>query len=214
MTNDELIAKFNPRNVAGLKALTQDDLAYMFKLTDDQINVLADAYPNDAAGGRAYLLLWDDKVADNKQLFAPSTWQNLRNVRKYSNQKNLRPYSFMAIQQGTKAAPGQGKPGKPLPRKQQLVDVSATDAAKELKEAISNRTKTATGGIQQKALTSVPVTGQKPTKPAQGAQSKVPAAKPSQPAKATTTEKTSTSDAKSGGGDPSEEFTDGSGGQE
>src|SRR5688572_7240405 len=100
MTNEELIAKFNPANAA---TLTAEDLLIMRNLTDEQIAVLAEAYPNQPMR-RAYLRLYDSRVAENKQIFPTSTWQNLRNARKFSNLKYLQPYDFIVIKGGNKPA--------------------------------------------------------------------------------------------------------------
>lgn len=132
MTNEQLIAKFNPANAANL---TSSDLETMRNLTDDQIDTLAKAYPNTPVR-KPYLRLYDTKLADNKQLFQLSTWQNLRNVRKFSNMKNLKPYDFILPGnklQAVKATVKTGGKTVGSPRKV-VVDLSATEAAAQLKE--------------------------------------------------------------------------------
>ncbi len=142
MTNEQLIEKFNPANSGTLNA---EDLEILRGLTDTQIDVLADAYPNKPTR-RAYLRLYDTSLQPNKQLYQLSTWQNLRNVRKFSNKKNLVPYDFSATpasltRQQMAARPAQQKSNV----KQVLVDLSATEAAAEL-----TKTLTAKGNITAK----------------------------------------------------------------
>lgn len=147
MTNDELIQKFNPANAANL---TQEDIALMRTLSDDQIGVLAKAYPNDPMG-RPYLLLYDTTLGEKKQIYQPSTWQNLNNVRRYSNQKKFMPFTFRSLFIVPKKAPSLRVPSRPVPG--QVVDLSARDAAALLRQ---------TGN--QTAATAVAKTG--PQKPA------------------------------------------------
>lgn len=152
MTNEQLIAKFNPANAANL---TADDLEIMRSLTDEQIDALADAYPNTPTR-RAYLLLYDSAVPPERQLYQMSTWQNLRNVRKYANKKNLVPYTYKSLQQPTRqqAQTTTAVHRQTVPSKKVIVDMSAKDAAAELtaslgqgqaktgKEATTKTTKT------------------------------------------------------------------------
>jgi len=143
MTKDELIKKYNPANAGNL---TEQDLDYMRNgLTDDELDALATAYPNDAHG-KPYLLLFDNTLDLNKQIYPPSTWQNLRNVRKYSNQLKLRPYTFRSLFVARQKAPALRTAPRPVPG--QVVDLSATDAAKLLREATGN--KAATGQLAGK----------------------------------------------------------------
>lgn len=201
MNEQELIEKYNPANAA---ALNDADLEYMRKLTDDQISVLAKAYPNTAQR-QPYLLLWDTKVTDPKrQLYAPSTWQNLNNVRKYSGLKNLIPYTFKVLHTPQRAAgkPGQGKAvqGK---RPVVHVDMSAAQAAEELKKTIASRT---TKSTEKQAPTKVA------TKTAGTQQGTAKAQTGAATAKAKPTETTQDlppAKVVEGDQDASEEFTDG-----
>lgn len=93
MTNEELIAKFNPDNAANL---SPSDLEEMRALTDDQLGVLAKAYPN-VPNRKPYLVLYDGKLKPEKQIWQPSTWQNIYNVRKFANMKHLKPYTFRSL---------------------------------------------------------------------------------------------------------------------
>lgn len=135
MTNEQLIAKYNPANA---DRLTPEDLSAMRALTDEQIDILAKAYPNQPTR-RSYLRLWDDKLPENKQLFQLSTWQNLNNVRKFSNMKNLRPYDFILAgnRLQTPKSPGANRGAAKQPAKKVVVDMTAQDAAKELKESLT-----------------------------------------------------------------------------
>lgn len=154
MTTEQLLVKFNPANAGNM---TAQDLLDMRNLTDQQIDALANAYPNQA-NRRPYLRLYDTTKADNKQLFNLSTWQNLRNVRKFSNMKNLVPYDFAAspsaFAQQQKANAGKVA-GKAISSpKKVVVDLSAKEAAAELTAAISKKTAPAgstNGNVENKA---------------------------------------------------------------
>lgn len=133
MTNEQVITLFNP---ATADQLTASDLEIMRELTDEQIDALAHAYPN-SPNRRSYLRLYDTKVPPNKQIYQLSTWQNLRNVRKFSNQKNLRPYDFLLrgnrVQTQTKVS-GLSKTSTSSPKKV-VVDLTAQQAAEELRNS-------------------------------------------------------------------------------
>lgn len=128
MTNEQLIEKFNPAN---LKNLTAEDLETMHGLTNDQLDVLANAYPNQP-NRKAYIRLYDKNVPANKQLYNLSTWQNLRNLRKYNAKSNLIAWDFFspsapaAPVKNTGAIPGAKNP------KKVTVDMTAKEAAAEL----------------------------------------------------------------------------------
>lgn len=140
MTNEQLIEKFNPDNAG---SLTAEDLETMRSLSDAQIEVLAKAYPNKPTR-RVYLRLYDTTLPEKKQVYNLSTWQNLNNVRKFSNKKNLIPFDFKASPsllsrqqhvQRLKAVPSTSA-------KKIVVDLSAQEAAEELKKlAASNEPK-------------------------------------------------------------------------
>lgn len=136
MTNEQLIEKFNPDNAA---SMTPADLEIMRALNDQQIDVLANAYPNQPTR-RTYLRLYDKTVAENKQLFQMSTWQNLRNNRKFSNKKNLIPWDFQPSNIRTRTTPSRptAVSAKQIP-KRVVVDMTAKEAAEELTRTISNQ---------------------------------------------------------------------------
>jgi hypothetical protein len=129
MTNEQLIEKFNPQNGANL---TAEDLEVLHSLTDEQIDVLAKAYPNQP-NRRAYLRLYDKNAAPNKQLYNLSTWQNIRNLRKFNAKKNLIPWDFFNVTAAAAAVTKntQTIPGAKSPRKV-VVDMTAKEAAAEL----------------------------------------------------------------------------------
>jgi hypothetical protein len=137
MTNEQLIEKFNPAHGSNM---TAEDLETLRGLSDAQIDVLADAYPNKPTR-RVYLRLFDTTLPANKQLFQLSTWQNLRNLRKFSNKKNLRPYDFLAsatsLNQQRQATAA--RPTGSSPVKKQVVDLTAKEAADELKNAVAKQ---------------------------------------------------------------------------
>lgn len=142
MTNEQLIVKFNPANGSNVAA---EDLAILRELTDEQIDILANAYPNVPVR-KSYLRLYDKNIKPEKQLYQLSTWQNLRNVRKFSNMKNLIAWDFLVS--AGKAPVNVKSVGRLSPSmgKKVVVDLTAQEAADELTKAIteSNKIKTAT----------------------------------------------------------------------
>lgn len=140
MNNDELVKIFNPANAG---TLSQEDLAIFRDLSDEQIGILAKAYPNSPSR-RPYLILYDKNVKPEKQLFSLSTFQNLYNVRKFSNLKNFVPYDFKSavfpVKTRTVANVSRvgNKAAAVAPGKKILVDLSANEAANELKSAIGD----------------------------------------------------------------------------
>jgi hypothetical protein len=149
MTNEQLIATFNPANAGNLSAA---DLEILKNLSDEQIGVLAQAYPNTPTR-KPYLRLYDTKLAENKQLFQLSTWQNLRNVRKFSNMKNLKPYDFILPGNKLQTAKSSGKTGAAKtagsPRKV-VVDLTAKEAADLLKQDLQAGDKKQPGAKAEK----------------------------------------------------------------
>lgn len=137
MTNEQLIAKFNPANGANM---TAEDLELLRALTDEQIDVLANAYPNTPTR-RSYLRLYDKNLAPDKQLYQMSTWQNLRNVRKFSNRKSLIAYDFFTTTaKFTQQVRAQQKAGNKTAAPQKVVvDMSAKEAAEELKNLVDKK---------------------------------------------------------------------------
>jgi ABC-type Na+ efflux pump permease subunit len=136
MTNEQLIEKFNPVNGANL---TAEDLETLRGLTDAQIDVLADAYPNKPTR-RSYLRLYDTTLPVNKQLFHLSTWQNLRNVRKYSNKKNFIPYDLAATPAALNTKQRDQAMSKPVQSSAKIVvDLSAQEAADELRKNLQQK---------------------------------------------------------------------------
>lgn len=154
MTNEQLVQKFNPANG---NTLTPDDLATLRGLTDDQIDALATAYPNTPTR-RAYLRLYDDKLANEKQVYQLSTWQNLRNVRKFANQKNLHPFDFV-VKGKVAARPTAVIRPTPSGAKTVVVDLTAQQAANELKESLE---------VDKKSKGAKVADGAKPAKSATG----------------------------------------------
>lgn len=141
MTNDELVKKFNPANAG---TLSQEDLEIFRGLSNDELKVLAQAYPNSPSR-KPYLILYDNNVKPEKQLFSLSTYQNLYNVRKFSNLNNFVPYDFRSVVFPTKTRPITQKVSRPgaknpvAPGKKILVDLSANEAAAELRQAIGGK---------------------------------------------------------------------------
>jgi hypothetical protein len=173
MTNEQLIAKFNPANGSNL---TAEDLETLRGLTDQQIDVLADAYPNKPTR-RSYLRLYDTTLPANKQLFQLSTWQNLRNVRKFSNKKNLIAYDFHTTAQSLNQQARQQmaqRPGAAKPGPKVVVDLTAQEAADELKKVAQGQAKAPevtgdSGKVTEKPKTEAPKTTGKKSEQAKGA---------------------------------------------
>lgn len=133
MTDQQILTRFNPQNRT---PLSPEELEVFRNLSDDQIDKLAREYPNQPSS-RSYLILYDDHVPANKQMFQLSTWQNLRNIRKFSNKKNFRPWEFKGVN------PPANLRGAVQPRTQHVVvDMSAQEAAAKLKEAVKKGEKT------------------------------------------------------------------------
>jgi hypothetical protein len=155
MTNEQLIEKFNPANGANI---TPEDLETLHSLTDEQIDVLAKAFPNTPTR-RAYLRLYDKNMTLEKQLYQLSTWQNLRNNRKFSSKKNLIAWDFFTT--GTRvnatahASAKNVKASATSPRKV-VVDLTATEAAAELQKSVK--------AAPAKKTTTAPITAAKPAK--------------------------------------------------
>lgn len=149
MTNEQLIEKFNPMNGANL---TAEDLEIMHALTDEQIDVLANAYPNQP-NRRAYLRYYDKNVAASKQMYNLGTWQNLRNLRKFNAKKNLIAWDFINVAAAAKQPVKAIAPvaGAKSPKKV-VVDLTAKEAAAELAAASVNVEKPATppAGTEEK----------------------------------------------------------------
>ena len=133
MTDQQLIEKFNPATAGSLKP---EDIEVMRALTDQQIDVLANAYPNQPRMNM-YLRYSDNRVATDKQILQRGSWQNLRNARKYSNATYLRPYDFILPgnkQQTVRPVPGRTVAAAPA---RVQVDLSAQEAADELRKSLT-----------------------------------------------------------------------------
>jgi len=148
MTNEQLIEKFNPLNAANVSA---EELEFMHNLTDEQIDVLANAYPNQPQR-RAYIRLYDKNVPANKQVFNLSTWQNLRNLRKFNNRKNLIAWDFFSVAGANRHPVKAVAPiaGKGSPRKV-VVDLSAKEAAAEVAASVNKPAEGANTGEKKPA---------------------------------------------------------------
>lgn len=145
MNSAELIKKFDPANAA---ELTEADINDMRNLTDDQIDILAKTYPNQPMI-RPYLLLYDDTVKPDKQLYIRSTWQNLRNLRKLNNKKNFRPWNFTSRQPQTRTR--SQNTGIPIPQRK-VVDLSPAQAAQMLEDATNQSAYTTTSITSQNTV--------------------------------------------------------------
>lgn len=139
LTNEELVQKFNPANAANI---TAEDVEIMHNLTTEQLDVLAAAYPNQP-NRKPYIRLYDKNLKENKQLYQLSTWQNLRNLRKFSNKTNLIPWEFFAVNAGAMVKPiakgAQVPAGAKQPARKVVVDLTAKEAAAELSKNVENQ---------------------------------------------------------------------------
>lgn len=174
MTTQELIHTFNPANA---KNLTEADIEVLRNLTDEQLLVLAEAYPN-TANRRPYLVLFDKNLPENKQVYQQSTFRNLYNVRKLANQRHITAYSFKDLVFPLKRAEAPvrsiataTKKGAEQ-KKRVSMDLSPADAAAELKQATaedgkkeSGNKKAAGGNKAAKSETKPPKSEKKGNKP-------------------------------------------------
>lgn len=136
MTNEQLLEIFNPANAGNLSA---EQTEILHNLSDDQIDALADAYPNQPTR-KSYLRLYDKNLPANKQVYQLSTWQNLRNVRKYSNLKNLIPWDFLtSATRFNQPQPAARVGSKVVAPKKVFVDLTAEEAAAELRRNIVDK---------------------------------------------------------------------------
>jgi hypothetical protein len=197
MTNEELIAKFNPANAGNLTAA---DLEEMRALTNDQLQVLAKAYPNEP-NRKPYIVLYDKKLKPEKQIWQPSTWQNIFNVRKYANGGHLLPYTFRSLHQLDRLNPRQQaaqqrkSAAAGSSAKKVVVDLTAQQAKDELTKHLGDKAT----GVVTKTVTSP------------GAAKGTSAKKTEKPAttKKTATAATGVAKASSQGTPGDQEFTDG-----
>lgn len=120
MTPEELIDKYNP---LAYDKLSQEDLDNMRTLTDDEIEVLAIAYPNTPTGN-TYLRYFDTRYAPDKQLYPLGSWQNLYNLRKKLKQSFFQPFTFTALWQPQRPAP---KPTEVFPSNRNLPKAEPID---------------------------------------------------------------------------------------
>jgi hypothetical protein len=139
LSHEQLIEKFNPENAA--KGLSPEDQSIMQALTDAELKVLAQAYPNQPAR-KSYLVLYDKNVKPDQQLYALSTWQNLYNVRTTQQMKNLVPYNFRGGVSAGRAAKAQARriPIAAPAAQRQVIDMTPKEAADELARAIQQPT--------------------------------------------------------------------------
>lgn len=165
MTNEELIHKFNPATAGNL---TEGDLAIMRGLTSDQIAELAKAYPNNAHQ-RPYLLLADSTLAENKQLFPLSTWQNLHTLHKFHSRKNFSAYTFKVLFTPRRKAPS--LPGvHSAVATGKVVDLSSGQAAELLRQNFGGNAAPANpiGTTSAKKVPQKPAATQNPKNSAKG----------------------------------------------
>src|SRR3954462_2080551 len=164
MTNEQLIAKYNPLNA---HSLSKADIEAMRKLTDAELKVLAEAYPA-TLNGKQYLVLYDNKVVEKKQLYNLSTWPKIYNLRRMNNLKNWVPFTFWdifarpklrAVERGINTSrPDAVKSAR------RVVDLSADEASRDLKSAIEENQKKETT-TKKAAVPKIPAPPKAPTPP-------------------------------------------------
>lgn len=112
----DLIQLYNPQNA---RALSSKEIEAMQHFSNEQIEELAKAYPNQPRGNN-YLVLINTQLPANEQVYQLSTWQNLAALRRL-NQGHFSAYSFNTVF-NNKDTP---KVGVSLPAK--VVDLSSAD---------------------------------------------------------------------------------------
>lgn len=133
LSQAELLEKFNPAN---MQNLTEEDKKIMRELTDAELKVLAQAYPNQPAR-RAYITLFNTQVQPDRQLFPLSTWQNLYNNRFIQKMKNLIPYDVPNNLKMTRQALRAQRVTIPAPAPgRRVIDMTPKEAAQELQKAL------------------------------------------------------------------------------
>lgn len=90
MNIEEILTAFNPENK---EALNDEQKIKLGSLTDEELKALAKAFPNKPTNN-TYLVLFDTKIDNKKQLGIRSTWQNLYNLRVLSHQRQWIAYGF------------------------------------------------------------------------------------------------------------------------
>jgi hypothetical protein len=111
----KLIETYNPQNA---KALDAQQIEAMQHFSNEQIEELAAAYPNQPRGNN-YLVLINTTLPANKQVYQLSTWKNLASLRRL-NQKQFSAYSFKSVFDNNKT--NLPKVGISLPA--QVIDLS------------------------------------------------------------------------------------------
>lgn len=116
-----IVELFNPANAANLK---DADLKALPSLTKEDVAELAKAYPNTATNNN-YLLLFDKKLPEDKQLYQLSSWQNLRDLWNVG-QLQFVPFGFRGYQ-----GPKRSEPVAPAQQAvaSKVVDLSEHEAA-------------------------------------------------------------------------------------
>ena len=89
--NSDFIHTYSPNNVSNL---TEQDIAAMQTLTDEQIRQLSERYPNHGVMA-AYLILKDTSA--KSQIYPASTWQNLYNLRVKNGMKRYVAFTFKQL---------------------------------------------------------------------------------------------------------------------
>lgn len=130
----DIISTYNPGNTN----ITDEEVAQMRNLTDEQIEQLAKAYPNQPTGN-AYLEYWIEGEKENEQRFPLGTWANLHNLRKLGR-KDISAFRFRRSFQPKKNYP------VPLKTPQRIVDLSKQDV--ENAEGLKAKATTTTGGVK------------------------------------------------------------------
>lgn len=93
MDKEQLIELYNPSNS---KSLTEENVKQLAGLSNEDLKVLAEAYPNKPTSNN-YLVLKNTKLADDKQTYQLSTFANLYALRTRHNAANFIPISFRDI---------------------------------------------------------------------------------------------------------------------
>lgn len=123
----DIIEIYNPANA---RNLTPEQEEAMKDLTNEEIEVLAKAYPNQPTGN-AYLVYYVTTDAENKQRYPLGTWASLHNLRKLG-QKHILPIGF---RKNLRYTATKGSVAKVAPLTTRVVDLSKEEKLEGMKSS-------------------------------------------------------------------------------
>ena len=120
-----IVELYNPQNASNLSI---EEVEAMQHLSDDEIKLLAKAYPNQATKN-AYLKYYVTSEKNEQQRYPRGTWQNLYNLRKM-NRKDIVAIGFVGSIAPVISVPLVSKVSKTT-----VVDLKSVDNLEGLKKA-------------------------------------------------------------------------------